>query len=146
MELARRGLMFWTFVFVLAVLSALAVRVGWVMSGPGFERPAEAQIPDSEADQRERDACSQFASQAEAQSELDEDVTDPLGLDPDADAIACEDFFGTSDDPTGTSTTGGGNGSTQYLDDDGGNPPLMQSGGPEEGPAPVMPAYSMLQE
>lgn len=43
MELAQRGFTFWMLVLVLAFLSALAVRVGWVTSEPRLERVAEAQ-------------------------------------------------------------------------------------------------------
>ena len=64
---------------------------------------------------------------------MDEDFSDPLGLDPDANSVACEDFFGQSDDPNATDQGGSSNGS-------GGNGSLMQSGGPEDGPVPPLPS------
>jgi hypothetical protein len=66
----------------------------------------EVQAQESEPDRREREACSQFTSQEEAQAELVEDFSDPLGLDPDANAMACEDFFGTPDDPGSVTSPG----------------------------------------
>ncbi len=46
--------------------------------------------------------CADFATQAEAQAELDADPSDPNDLDADADGVACEDFFGaaTTGEPT----------------------------------------------
>ena len=59
------------------------------------------------ADRRKRQNCAQFSSQQEAQNELDENLADPLGLDPDANGIACEDFFGRPDDPGARNIAGG---------------------------------------
>lgn len=98
--------------------------------------PAEAQ---SRADQREQQNCAQFSSQQEAQNELNENFGDPLGLDPDANAIACEDFFGAPDDPNAQNLTGGQ--STPPAGspiDNAPNSNLFDSGGPTAGPLPLM--------
>jgi hypothetical protein len=58
--------------------------------------------------------CSSFATQEEAQAELNRDPSDPHGLDGDNDGIACEELpsggnvttAGTTAGTTGTSTTG----------------------------------------
>ncbi len=115
--------------FVAVALAVLALRLSWGMYGPEtLSLGSEANAQESEADRREREACSQFTSQAQAQAELDEDVNDPLGLDPDANAVACEDYFGTPDDP----------GSVSTPQRNGSSPDLMQAGGPEDGPVPRM--------
>ena len=110
-------------------------------------RPVSAQ--ESQADQTERQNCAQFASQQEAQAELDEDFTDPLGLDPDANSVACEDYFGVSDDPNATDQGGGQSSpppsspapSSPAPSDD-----LMKSGGPKFGPVPLMPDGGCMKE
>lgn len=62
--------------------------------------------------------CGDFATQGEAQAELDADPSDPHGLDADDDGVACEDLppgddtdDGADDDvtaPTRVDTGGGG--------------------------------------
>jgi endonuclease YncB( thermonuclease family) len=48
-------------------------------------------VPDEEQDDPSLDlTCEDFATQEEAQEQLDADPTDPLGLDPDGDGTACE--------------------------------------------------------
>jgi len=42
--------------------------------------------------------CADFATQAEAQATLEEDLSDPHGLDEDADGIACETLPPVADD------------------------------------------------
>lgn len=81
--------------------------------------------------------CADFATQEEAQAEYDSDPSDPSGLDADSDGIACEEL----------GSGGGSGGSDQYASDgqyafddqydDGGT--LMRSGGPGDGPVPLMP-------
>lgn len=95
-------------------------------------KPVQAQ--ESEADRRERENCAQFESQEQAQAELSEDLTDPLGLDPDANAVACEDFFGPTDDPGAREFDGGGGSKEpeQRRSD------LLEAGGPQHGPMPTM--------
>ncbi len=39
--------------------------------------------------------CSNFKSQAAAQAEYEKDTSDPYGLDPDGDSVACEGLPGT---------------------------------------------------
>ena len=78
-------------------LSAFVVCCGFTLrlSWEALVDPKPVEAQESQADRTERQNCSQFASQQEAQNELDEDLNDPLGLDPDANAVACEDYFGT---------------------------------------------------
>ena len=56
--------------------------------------------------------CEDFSSQSDAQSELEEDSSDPRDLDADSDGRACEDSFGESvssaDTPRSGIETGGG--------------------------------------
>jgi hypothetical protein len=86
----------------LLAVSAVVGTCGLVffVSWDALSQPKVAEAQASRADQRELENCSRFSSQQEAQAELDEDPSDPLGLDPDANAVACEDYFGTPDDPT----------------------------------------------
>jgi LPXTG-motif cell wall-anchored protein len=58
---------------------AAAVAVGLVAAA-GLAGPAQAQDLD----------CADFATQEEAQAELERDRTDPHGLDRDGDGVACE--------------------------------------------------------
>lgn len=52
------------------------------VAGLALAAPAAAQAPDLD--------CSDFATQGEAQAQLEKDPTDPHGLDADGDGIACE--------------------------------------------------------
>jgi hypothetical protein len=106
--------------------------------------------------------CSDFDSQAAAQEELERALTDPNGLDPDADGEACEDYTYPDDETTARDETTRSSipaerprdettrsiraETTQYqpppvtvaeptVDE----PPLFVSGGPGDGPAPPMP-------
>ena len=54
----------------------------------------------SQAQDRDLD-CADFATQEEAQAELERDPTDPNGLDADDDGIACEQLSGTGGAGTG---------------------------------------------
>src|SRR5215204_696818 len=45
--------------------------------------------------------CDDFLSQQAAQSQLDMDPSDPYGLDPDGDGIACEDMQASGDADAG---------------------------------------------
>jgi hypothetical protein len=137
-------------VSLLIMLCGLVMRATW----EAFTAPEVAEAQASRADIREQQNCSQFASQQEAQNELDEDFSDPLGLDPDANAIACEDYFGTPDDPSAGNIAGGGGTGTASASAsaspsgpriDPGNG-LFESGGPESGPLPLMPDGSCPQE
>ncbi len=113
--------------------------------------------------------CSDFDSQAAAQEELERALTDPHGLDPDGDAEACEDYTYPDDETTRDETTRSSipaertrdettrsirAETTQYqpppvtvaepppvtvAEPPVERPPLFESGGPVEGPAPLMP-------
>ena len=85
--------------------------------------------------------CASFGSQESAQTELDLDPSDPNNLDPDNDGQACEDYdYGVG--------TGGGAAQDQYDDGAGtprpprgntGKDDLFNTGGPLNGPVPLMP-------
>jgi hypothetical protein len=82
--------------------------------------------------------CSDFATQQEAQAELDRNPSDPNNLDSDNDGVACESLPGggtaTNESAGASGEQYGDNGSTQYQ-----TVPIFDSGGPEAGPAPIMP-------
>jgi hypothetical protein len=75
--------------------------------------------------------CSQV-SQAEAAAILAADPSDPNGLDSDGDGVPCEDGEGSSSAFS----------SGQYQYNDG----LMKSGGPSDGPVPMMPGGGCPEE
>jgi hypothetical protein len=92
--------------------------------------PAEAQSP-AEGDLYD---CKDFVTQPEAQAQYL--PGDPYGLDADGDGQACDDLPGGT--TTGT-TTGGTTGGTTTGTFGGDNGDLFKSGGPENGPVPLMP-------
>jgi hypothetical protein len=89
--------------------------------------------------------CASFGSQESAQAELDRDPRDPNNLDPDGNGQACDDYpYGTSGtnsaSPSSASPGESSNGASaspkprpQNSDD------LFNSGGPTNGPVPLMP-------
>ena len=100
-------------------------------------RPTWEAIPNAEAQSGDRFACADFDTQEEAQAVYDQDPSDPSGLDgPQGEAsdgtpgVACEAL------PSGGSAGGTGDSSGQYRYDSG---TLMDSGGPGDGPLPLMP-------
>ena len=109
------------------ILTVFSARLAWETM-----TPAEAQSSGDQFD------CADFATQEEAQAEYDRDPPDPSGLDgPQGEAtdgtpgVACESL------PSGGSAGGTGGTSDQYQYDSGGS--LMDSGGPGDGPLPLMP-------
>ena len=118
--------------------------------------------------------CASFGSQESAQSELNRDPRDPNNLDPDGDGQACDDYdYGgtsinsaspsssaspatTSSSPesttSGASPSSDTSASPQADEQDGqtrGSRPdddLMRSGGPHDGPVPLMPDGSCPAE
>ena len=81
--------------------SALHVAMSVIDGGPQFD---VAPLRQTDDDRTNRDdlTCSDFASQAEAQSVFDADPSDPHGLDIDLDGVACETPFvePVDDNPT----------------------------------------------
>lgn len=105
------------------ILAVFSARMAWETM-----TPAEAQSGD-------QFDCADFATQEEAQAEYDTDPSDPSGLDgPQGETsdgtpgVACESL------PSGGSAGGSGTGE-QYQYDSGS---LMDSGGPGDGPLPLM--------
>lgn len=98
--------------------------------------------------------CASFGSQESAQAELDRDPSDPNNLDPDGNGQACDDYpYGTtsgtnSASPTTTSspapTTSDPSSSASPSSASASAKPrpnrdLFNSGGPKNGPVPLMP-------
>ena len=99
------------------ILAVFSARLAW------------ETIPVAQAQSGDQFDCADFDTQEEAQAEYDSDPSDPSGLDADSDGEACEEL-----------DSGGGGGadtSGQYQYDSSGS--LMDSGGPEDGPLPLMP-------
>jgi hypothetical protein len=136
-------------------LVALAVLM--MAAGAFVARMTWELVPRASAQEEGLD-CDDFASQAQAQEELRRDLTDPNGLDPDADGEACEEYPYPADETTRYETTRPipaetTTATTQYQppppvtvaeppveDLPVEEPPLFASGGPPgDGPAPLMP-------
>jgi hypothetical protein len=121
---------------VLAILvfaSGFTLRVAW----ESLDEPAEAQSV-AEGDRYD---CEDFTYQEEAQRVYDQDPSDPYGLDGQIgeayegiQGVACEELPSRS--AGGGGTTGGASGP---LGPTGGPSDLLRSGGPENGPVPLMP-------
>lgn len=94
--------------------------------------------PDATAEaQTDQYDCASFGSQESAQAELDRDPSDPNNLDPDGNGQACDDYpYGTSG-TNSASPTGSPPSSASPRPRESEN--LFDSGGPAEGPAPLMP-------
>jgi hypothetical protein len=110
----------------LVLVSGFALRLAW-------EQLAHPSTPAVAQSVQEGDLydCPDFATQPEAQAQLL--PGDPYGLDADNDGQACDTLPGGP--TTGGTTTGG----TTTGPLDGGNQDLFNSGGPENGPVPLMP-------
>jgi hypothetical protein len=90
--------------------------------------------------------CASFGSQESAQAELDRDASDPNNLDPDGNGQACDDYpYGTSgtNDALPSSASPSSGSSDDASASPKPSPPqndnLFDSGGPTNGPAPLMP-------
>src|SRR5215216_4847086 len=90
--------------------------------------------------------CASFGSQESAQAELDRDPSDPNNLDPDGNGQACDDYpYGTSG--TNSASPSSASPSSQSSSDASASPKpsppqndnLFDSGGPTNGPVPLMP-------
>jgi hypothetical protein len=138
--------------------TALVVLAVLVMAAGAFVARMTWEFVPRASAQEDLD-CSDFDSQAAAQEELERALTDPNGLDPDADGEACEEYTYPDDETTTqfettqyeTTRSIPAETTTQYqpppvtvaeptveeppVDE----PPLFASGGPGDGPAPPMP-------
>jgi len=116
------------FIVALVLASGVTLRVAWEeLANP--TTPAFAQT-----DQYD---CASFGSQESAQAELERNPDDPSNLDPDQDGQACEDYnytVGSSNSASANSTA-----TTASAADDQYNSGLFESGGPANGPVPLMP-------
>jgi hypothetical protein len=128
----RMGKTTWKLVMVGLVLVA-----GFVLRGTYEQiiypsKPAVAQ-----ADQYD---CASFGSQESAQVELDRDPSDPNNLDSDGNGIACDNYpYGTSGSVAASTPAPSSNASASPKP----KPPLKSrnlfaSGGPKNGPVPLM--------
>jgi hypothetical protein len=125
------------------------VVVGLVLAAGFVSRITYEQIfyPSTPAvAQEDQYDCPSFGSQESAQAELDRDPSDPNNLDPDGNGQACDDY------PYGTSGTNSASPSSPAPSSESANdasaspkpsPPqndnLFDSGGPTNGPVPLMP-------
>jgi len=83
--------------------------------------------------------CASFGSQESAQAELDRDPSDPNNLDPDGNGQACDDYpYGTSG-TNSASPTSSPPSSASASPRPQKNQDLFNSGGPANGPVPLMP-------
>ncbi|HET7272063.1 MAG TPA: hypothetical protein VFI90_13380, partial [Rubrobacter sp.] len=74
-------------------------------------------------------------SQESAQAELDRDPSDPNNLDPDGNGQACDDYpYGTSGTNTASPSSDTPSPTPRPQNDN-----LFDSGGPANGPVPLMP-------
>jgi hypothetical protein len=96
---------------------------------------AAAALPGAPVAAQDRFNCEDFASQAEAQAELDSTLPDdPSGLDRDDDGIACESEFGlTGEDEAASAATGEDEGSRAGRD----GAPASDSGAATDTNAPM---------
>jgi hypothetical protein len=80
--------------------------------------------------------CASFGSQESAQAELDRDPSDPNNLDPDGNGQACDDYpYGTSGTNSASPTSSASPSPNPRPENDN----LFNSGGPTNGPVPLMP-------
>lgn len=145
------------------VLAVLVLAAGLV-SRVTYEQVINPSTP--ALAQEDQYDCASFGSQESAQMELDRDPRDPNNLDPDGNGQACEDYdYGgttriNSPSPTTTSSPESTTGSPQSSPSSSASPTssaspssdasaspeaderdegLMRSGGPGDGPVPLMP-------
>ncbi len=120
------------------------VIVGLVLACGFVSRVTYEQIlhPDTPAVAQSTDQydCASFGSQESAQAELDRDPSDPNNLDPDGNGQACDDYpYGTSGTNNASPSSGSSNDATASPKP---QPPqnnhLFNSGGPANGPVPLM--------
>lgn len=111
---------------VLLVSAVFAVRLSWEHAPAAFAQDASDPCD-----------CADFDTQEEAQTEYD---SDPSGLDADGDGEACEELPSGGGAPDPSPSPSSSLGQYQYDDD------LLESGGPEDGAAPLMPGGSCPEE
>ena len=123
------------FIVVLVLLSGFTLRLSWEQL---TATPALAQ------EEQDLYDCESFGSQQSAQAELERDLSDPYGLDPDANGIACEGYdYGVGTTTTTIKTVKAVQGqydsaaSDQYQQDLG-SKNLFDAGGPSSGPVPLL--------
>jgi len=131
---------------LLVLFAGASARVAYekaVDPNPGMRSAAAQESADLD--------CDDFATQADAQTELDADPSDPNGLDADSDGIACEENAGGgATDGEDDSNEGGasddqydGGGAARPGDraggGDRGDRDLMESGGTLAAPVPPLP-------
>ena len=119
------------------------VAVGLVLVAGFVARITYEQIfyPDTLAvAQTDQYDCASFGSQESAQAELDRDPSDPNNLDPDGNGQACDDYpYGTSGTNSASPSSGSDDASASPKPSPPQNDNLFDSGGPVNGPVPLMP-------
>jgi hypothetical protein len=131
-------------VVVLVLVAGFTLRASWEeLAHPDTAAQAQEDLYD----------CQSFGSQESAQAELERIPSDPYGLDPDGNGIACEEHFGTSTSGASASPSGSvsasesassasASASASAQPTDG----LFDAGGAANGPVPLMPDGSCPSE
>jgi hypothetical protein len=122
-------------VWRMLVLAALVFVSGFTLrvAGESLDEPALAQSP-AEGDLYD---CEDFATSAEAQAQLL--PGDPYGLDADNDGTACDELGGGGGASASASATASASASASASPVAAGDRNLFNSGGPKNGPVPLMP-------
>jgi hypothetical protein len=117
------------------VLAALVLASGFVLrvAWESFDEPALAQSP-AEGDLYD---CEDFTTPAEAQAQLL--PGDPYGLDADNDGTACDELGGGGGASASASATASASASASASPGPTVDPTHINSGGPKNGPVPLMP-------
>lgn len=133
-------------IVLLVIASGIVVRAN-------YEQIVNTSEPAYAQDQYD---CASFGSQESAQAELDRNPSDPNNLDPDGNGQACDDYpYGTgvtssplpttTSSPTPTTTSSSSPTSSPSPSSASASPKpqpnenLFDSGGPTDGPVPLMP-------
>src|SRR5829696_263445 len=119
------------------VMVGLVLVAGFVLRGTYEQIIYPSKSAMAQADQYD---CASFGSQESAQVELDRDPSDPNNLDSDGDGVACDNYpYGTSGGVAASTPAPSSNASASPKP----KPPLKSrnlfaSGGPTNGPVPLM--------
>jgi hypothetical protein len=126
-------------IVALVLAGGFALRTAWEeLADPSTPAFAQTDLYD----------CQSFGSQESAQAELERNPSDPYNLDTDNDGKACEDYNYTvggdgsaspaSTDPPTTTSSASSSASATSAAGNQHNSALFDSGGPANGPVPLM--------
>ena len=133
------------------VMVGLVLVAGFVLRGTYEQMIYPSKPAVAQADQYD---CASFGSQASAQVELDSDPSDPNNLDSDGNGIACDNYpYGTSSSvaastpaptivppntPSASASPGSNSSASPRPDPPQESRNLFATGGPPNGPVPLM--------